>query len=197
MTSARLALKDATRDLHARVEAAVDLPAQTRTLDRYRDLLAAFFGLHEPLEQRLAGLPWHEAGLDLDARRKSPLLRTDLRALGVDAAAVRPCPTLPPTGTLAAGLGCLYVLEGSTLGGQLVAREVEASLGIDARSGGAFFRSYGPDVGRMWRAFTRALDAYLVTPERQREATDAATATFEVFERWIAAPPHPRLPTDA
>lgn len=186
--TARALLRDATRPLHDRVERAVDLTARARTRDGYRALLTAFYGLHAPIERQLAALPWDEAGLDVGARRKGPLLRADLRALGVDPAAVPRCPDLPRTDTVAAGFGCLYVLEGSTLGGQVIARDVEASLGLDAGSGAAFFRSYGADVGRMWRAFTRALDAHVDTEARRREALAAATATFETFERWVGRP---------
>lgn len=185
---ARAFLRDATRPLHDRVEAAVDLGARTRSAADYRALVAAFYGLHAPLEERLAALPWDEAGLDFGARRKAPLLRADLRALGLDPDAVPRCPDLPDAGTVAAGFGCLYVLEGSTLGGQLIARDVEATLGLDAGSGAAFFRSYGADVGPMWRSFTRALDAYVRTGARREEAFAAATATFETFERWIGQP---------
>lgn len=189
--AARLHLRDATRLLHERVEASVDLPARTRTRAGYRALLAALLGLHAPLERRLAALDWPSAGLDFEARRKAPLLAADLRALGVDPDAVPQRPLWPAVDGLAAGFGCLYVLEGATLGGQIIAREVERTLGLGPGSGASFFGSYGREVGPMWRAFGRALDAYATTPERLERAAAAAAATFGAFERAVGSPTVP------
>ncbi len=181
-TPPRTALRDATRTHHERTEAAVDLMARLHSLDAYRAMVARFLGLHAPLEDALAGLPWADAGLDFEARRRTPALRADLDALGVDAATVEMCPDVPHPATLAAGLGSLYVLEGASLGGQIIARDATAALGTDATR---FFRGDGRAVGPMWRAFGRALDSTLDTPERLGEATRAAADTFDLFERWM------------
>ena len=185
--TARQSLRDATRALHDRVETAVDLPARANTMDGYRGLLRAMLGLFAPIEDRLAALPWARAGLDLDAHRRAPLLRADLRQFAGDADPARPCTDLPAPATLAAGFGCLYVLEGSALGGQIIAREAAASLGLGPETT-RFFRSDGREVGRTWRAFGAALDGYVTTPERLDEATAAASQTFEAFERCVARP---------
>lgn len=177
-------LRAGTRSLHARVEASVDLVGRCATLDGYRDLLVRMLGLHAPLEKALERLEWRAAGIDLEERRKARLLRTDLSVLGVspDAASAACLPDLP---TLAAGFGCLYVLEGSTLGGQIILRHVEASLGVGPASGASFFASYGPRLGIMWRAFGEAATFHCDTPERLDEALHAAVSTFEAFDTWI------------
>ena len=182
-TSPRLALRDATRPHHERVEAAVDLPARTRDRATYRALLASLYSLFGPLEEQLAGLPWREAGLDFAAHRRAHLLRADIADLGGAPEAVAPA-ALPRTDGLAAGLGALYVLEGSALGGKIIAREAEAALGLGG-VGTSFFR--GGD-GATWRAFGRALDAALDTPDRFRRARHAAEQTFDAFGRAVLDP---------
>ena len=182
----RAALRDATRAHHERVEAAVDLPGRTRDRETYRALLASLLGLFGPLERRLAALPWHAAGVDLDAHRRAGLLRADVAALGGDPGAVRDA-AVPPLASLADGFGALYVLEGSALGGQILAREAEAALGLGG-VGTRFFRSDGRPPGAAWRAFGRALDGYLVTPERLAHARRTAEATFDAFEQAVLAP---------
>ena len=48
-------------------------------------------------------------------------------------------------------LGALYVLEGATLGGQVLRREMAQRLGVNADNGGAFLDVYGAETGRRWR----------------------------------------------
>jgi heme oxygenase len=121
-------LKDQTRHLHDRVERTVDLPARLHSAELYTSLLSRFYGFYAPLEDRLAvvdGLA--AAGLVFRERLKAPLLRDDLTALGLGEADVRSlprCPDVPAAADTGAALGCLYVLEGATLGGQVVRRAV-------------------------------------------------------------------------
>ena len=63
-----------------------------------------------------------------------------------------------PLNNAAKALGCLYVLEGATLGGVLIARHVRASLGFDGDAGSAFYLGYGPRTGAMWRGFCGVLN---------------------------------------
>jgi len=134
----------------------------------------------------LSGLP--EVIPDLAKRSRSRLLESDLAALGVaeEAISAMPnCPYLPPLETIAQALGCLYVLEGSTLGGQVVAREV-GNLGLAADARG-FFLSHGRNVGLMWRKFGAAIDTYAAAnPEQAATICENARLTFRRLEAWIA-----------
>jgi heme oxygenase (biliverdin-IX-beta and delta-forming) len=124
---------------------------------------------------------------DLGARRKASALRADLAALGVAADDCEMCADVPKVTTIAAALGRLYVLEGSTVGGQM-AREVGKRLGLGPQNGGEFFSSYGPRVGEMWKSFTRDLEEYSsANPDSREETIATAIATFECFSRWLAA----------
>ena len=127
-------LKHQTADAHAALEGRLNVFEQVRTHDDYRRLLARFFTLHEPIEARLAAAAdWPALGFDFSARRKAALLRDDLRALGVseaDLAALPRARDLPAAAGLAEAVGCLYVLEGSTLGGQILAKHFNTTLGL-------------------------------------------------------------------
>ena len=122
----------------------------------------------------------------LRERRKLPLLEADLRFHQVDTGSLqRLDPGLLPqfreqTGTL---LGSMYVVEGSTLGGQLISRELERSSGFYSGLGYSFFRSYGKKVGQQWKAFTAMLET---APAEEEEAILlGANATFAAFARWF------------
>lgn len=184
-------LRERTKHLHEQVERTVDLPARLCSPERYASLLARFYGFYDPLERRLADVGGYDAvGLDLAARRKAHLLRDDLAALGfgqADIDAAPRCPDLPAVADLGEALGCLYVLEGATLGGQIVRREAEKTIGVTPDRGCSFFASYGERVGAMWKEFCQALEGYAAaTPGANARIAAAAVGTFDALDRWVA-----------
>ncbi|WP_255442903.1 biliverdin-producing heme oxygenase [Corallococcus sp. Z5C101001] len=186
-------LKTETRSHHERTEGAVRLMDAHLTPADYQRQLESFHGFYLPVEALLAGpLSALEPALNLPARWKTPLLAQDLRALGHDAGSLARLPRaspLPSLPGLPEALGCAYVLEGSTLGGQLILRHLTRHFGPDARVGSfAFFRAYGEEVGPMWRSFGAVL-----TQASERAASssfDAAVVqgardTFDGFAAWL------------
>lgn len=182
------ALRRATHDVHARLEARLALFDGPPSRTRYRMLLAAHHGFYAPIEGRLPEAALRARGFDLEARRKIPALRADLRDLGFDDAAIdalprcRTIPSIDPADGSA--LGVAYVLEGATLGGRVLSRHFRSTLGIDETHGGRFFVGYGDQTGDRWRAFVEILGRE--GRDREGSIVAAATATFESFERWLA-----------
>jgi heme oxygenase (biliverdin-IX-beta and delta-forming) len=183
--SARDALRAATRDVHERLHEHPRLKplADGRIgLDAYREMLARLYGFHASVEAAFARAA-HLAPIDMAARCKTPLLVSDLDALGCGNVERLPlCADLPAIDSAAAFLGCAYVVEGSTLGGRALARAVAPLLG-DGVAGRRFLLGYGERHGAMWRAFTDALET--APPAQHVAMTDAAAATFAAFERWL------------
>jgi heme oxygenase len=181
------ALRTETAELHVALEKRLPFFSERLDLDLYRRLMAAYYGFYQPLEQRLqvALIP---SGLDQSLRIKLPILRADLTALGMDAAAIEAlpvCQQLPQIDSRAAALGVSYVLEGATLGGQILRRRVAEKLGLDASSGAAFLNVYGELTGRRWKDFLQYLDDRNLGEPQTLEATRAAKATFTHFEHWL------------
>lgn len=184
-------LKDQTRALHDQIERTIDLPARLCSPRLYASLLARFYGYYAPLENRLAALGGCDAvGLDLAGRQKAHLLRDDLSKLGMADGDIRdlpPSPHVPDVPALADAIGCLYVMEGATLGGQVVCRLARKSLGLTPGRGCSFFASYGEKVGVMWTDFCRCLEAFAAAnPLSEGRIVAAAVATFSGLNRWVA-----------
>ena len=183
-------LRERTAHLHERVERTVDLPTALRSLAGYASLLVRFHGFYAPLEERLGGVVGYDgAGLDLAARQKTRLLRDDLSALGRTAAdidALPRCHDLPVVTAPGEALGCQYVLEGATLGGQIVRRQVERRHGLTPDRGCAFFSSYGERVGAMWKEFCEVAERYAARPGAGEPIVAGAVATFRCLDRWLA-----------
>jgi heme oxygenase len=185
-------LKTETRPAHDRIERALDIEGRLGSPAAYRALLTRFYGFHaawEPLAEAALGDPAF-----FRERRKAGLLACDLRALGLSEGEIvrlPVCDRLPAMPSPAAALGSMYVVEGSTLGGTIIARLVERRLGLSAEAGCAYFRSYGPRVGAMWRAFgTRLLG--VSSPEADDAVVAAANRTFAAMESWLCADPDPK-----
>ena len=182
-------LRAATGEAHRALERVVDVENCVRDVGRYRALLEQFLGFYRPLEWRLSVMPgWEESGVDLLARWKSPWLEADLQALGLSSAEVGglpDCGKLPAAGNLARGFGCLYVLEGATLGGrQITGMLQEGPVPPGARH---FFGSYGAETGARWREFLSALEGHAATADdrQQAETVAAAADTFTCLQRWV------------
>lgn len=150
----------------------------------YRSLLERLYGFYAPWERRAA--PFLDQALPgfFSDRRKAPLLEQDLRYLGSEPAVIRECPNLPATDSLPPLLGSLYVLEGATLGGQILTRHFAQHFNFSRQQGCSFFASYGSETGRRWRAFCELLDSYS-SADYNTVIVQSAIQTFDCFENWL------------
>lgn len=153
--------------------------------EEYRQLLEKMWGFYRPVEESLAALDWAETEVDFSARRKTPWLAKDLVALGSKTELLPLALQFPQPRTLAAGIGCLYVLEGATLGGQIIAQHLK-KIGVGPDTGGSFYASYGDKIGEMWGQFKRAATAYCVDDKKTNAAVASAVETFAGLNQWFA-----------
>jgi heme oxygenase (biliverdin-IX-beta and delta-forming) len=182
-------LKQATSQRHAALERQLPLLDPNLSHPAYRQCARRFFGYYAPLEAKLLALPWWESiGFCYTPRHKTPRLEQDLLSMGdtSDTLAQLPrCQNLPTTDTLAHLLGCLYVLEGATLGGQIITKHLRANLGVTPQSGSAFFNGYGVHTGPHWLAFCKMM---MVHAEHSGSADDIITSanqTFATLDQWL------------
>lgn len=181
-------LRAGTAELHIGLEK--QLPFLSDLLDKnaFQRLMQAYYGFYLPLENALLDSDVTPADFDLVSRLKAPTLRKDLHALGLSDEAISGlpiCQSLPVIGSTPTWLGVLYVLEGATLGGQILRREMASRLSLNADNGAAFLDIYGADTGRRWRSFIAYLGSRSLDPDERGAAVMAAQTTFACFERWL------------
>ncbi|HET6432218.1 biliverdin-producing heme oxygenase [Dyella sp.] len=185
-------LREATRAEHAAAERAPIMQSLLHgTLDdtAYVRLLIAQHAVHRSWEAQhaawLAG-PVAAAGWRYSSRTEA--LEQDLCELGagdkaepIDASEPMHSPMIRDP---SASWGELYVIEGSALGGQLLARTLGKRFPGHAHH---FFR-IGQHAGRgSWRAFQMMLDQHLPDATSRHTATLAARAMFHRFQRMLEA----------
>jgi heme oxygenase len=179
-------LKESIQPYHKRLESKVDWFKPGFSQADYLELLQRFWTYYSPLEQKLSQIPELKLWLpDFGQRAKLPLLAQDLQNLGLTADTLSQmplCAELPQLNEPEAALGCLYVIEGSTLGGQVISSHLKQTFAIGKTNGAAFFTGYGDATGTMWQTFKEAINQAEVN---QETVITAACETFTTLERWL------------
>jgi heme oxygenase (biliverdin-IX-beta and delta-forming) len=177
-------LKSATADLHIEVESALGLNRITESLTAYSRALGVLFLVFDLAYKKLADMDFQPFAIDfgsIGCRRD--WLAADLQAL----AAALPAPQslgfqLQTSGH---GFGCLYVLEGSALGGRVISKRVKQTLGLGPATGGAYFHGLGQQTASHWSDFLTALNTIPADSVMGADAEAGAIATFLAFRQAI------------
>lgn len=177
-------LKEATRGQHEGLENTVDVMSQMFSLDNYKTLLLKFYRFYSAIEPELAKLDLKKYGYDLSARLKTPKLESDLTALNIlDEAKKLPVYNgLPTLDSAEKAFGSLYVIEGATLGGQIINRHLKQNLDLTTENGGLFFNGYGEKTGLMWKEFIEIATNFAFAANNDQTIVESASETFDSFK---------------
>jgi heme oxygenase len=183
-------LKLETAADHAAIEEASAILHPRLSVEGYRAYLEDTFGFYRIAEPQLAQMGvWQSLELPAEERFKLPLLIRDLQALGCsDPSALPVCESPPEWPGAAEAIGAAYVLEGSTLGGNVISRHVQQRFGATVPR--AFLECYGPSTGEQWRAFRAALSRFATSREAENRLISGAQSTFRTFTRWLGRRRH-------
>jgi heme oxygenase (biliverdin-IX-beta and delta-forming) len=188
----RVRLRTETAEWHDHVESVADLPGSISTRDEYVSMLSRLYQLHSPLEAELAAprfrRGWRSVGVEMSVHRRAHLLADDLMGLG--ATTPTRSPATAPWATFARALGCLYVLEGSALGGRTVAQFVRAAIGEVPMT---FLTGNGRSSPSPWLSVCSALTRFEASGGDGDAVVSGACDTFAVFADHLGryAPSHP------
>ncbi|RZJ76150.1 MAG: heme oxygenase [Flavobacterium sp.] len=98
---------------------------------------------------------------DLESRKKAHFIEADLAILNAE---VKPSslPLSKAKDIISAGfaLGIMYVVEGSTLGGRVILKNIKESLGYGENNGARYFAGYGGQTGSRWKMFLEVMVEY-------------------------------------
>jgi len=194
-STVRTQLRKATHSAHVRLNRNPMLQRLSEadlTLAEYLNVIQAYVFFYQRLESRIAqATPLIDGAFSYASREKAGWLSADLAHHGI----VTPVqPPLAETewdfgvidniGQLA---GVLYVIEGSTLGGQIIVRHLEQNLGLTRQSGARFFHGYGTDTEAHWQEFCVWLETLSPQLQQIERAEQAARTLFSKLETLLAA----------
>lgn len=182
-------LRLATAEMHKAVERktpffdpAFDRMAYVRWLDVMHPFYAAVdAAVRESGFGRASG--W-------DYRPRCGLIETDLMHLATRGPAevrgsiglLQPVAALRTVGEVA---GMLYVIEGSSLGGQVLLKVLGRAAGVTASAGASFFSPHGDDPRPRWGAYIELLGRSCTDSGSVQDAVRGATVAFSVLGLWI------------
>lgn len=196
-------LRSATAELHTALEQIVDWNRVFSGAENYLRLLLAYRRIVEPADAVIAELLKNSSSLPdaFEPRVRTQWLINDIEVVLADVAteAGREKPLqieqsvddfgLSNSGanmfqsmeTIASAIGVQYVLEGSSLGGQILSKQLINSLGYTPVNGGRFFAGYGDQISRNWKDFSNWGNRNLTSERDVVQAEQAATYTFRCF----------------
>lgn len=175
-------LKERTQVYHQQIERAsliTQLMSSSISREGYYRLLKQFHAYILPCENIILNSSWSSL---LEGREKTSKLTSDFLDLGISNK--RQCEVLPPLICREDILGYLYVMEGATLGGQIIATILQERLGLTAQYGARYFNGYGPNTMEMWVEFCRLLNQ--LNTSQEQKLLISASKTYTILIEWLA-----------
>jgi heme oxygenase len=177
-------LKTETAASHKDTEKTLHFEKTISSKESYLKLLKGFYGFYQPVEKELLKFKseFEALGLHILPRLKESLLLQDMKTLGLtDPSKLEVCYALPGIQTLASAMGVLYVLEGSTMGGQIISKKLKEAHILETEK--SFHNPYGKETMPMWMGFKAGLDK--INAQDEDEVVKAAKETFTRLGAWL------------
>lgn len=172
-------LKSATQVLHEEVEKKLNagkIFSPYYTIEDYKELIRQHYLFFNQFENLVFSslAPEISEQLNVQGREKLSFLLKDMSDLGLEANE-----SISTGLTLSAeeAMGFLYVMEGSTLGGNVIKKQL-AALPHFNEIQLHFFGCYGPLTGKQWSAFKEVLDPSF-TAAQYEEVLAGAKKAYE------------------
>ena len=172
-------LKEQTKQQHDDTEAKLQYQKildKSYTLDDYKTLLIHNYKLinrYEPqIQEQLKN--YHE--LKLDLRSKINSLKTDLNNLNISTENEEPTQNLENE---AEAFGALYVMEGSTLGGNVIGKQLKRNPEFEGVEFN-YFGVYGENTGPYWQEFKSIIDEK-ISEENYESCVTGAKKAYQLL----------------
>jgi heme oxygenase len=126
--------------------------------------------------------------LNINDRKKALFIEEDLKALGI---AFEKHTLLEETffrdsySDVYLAVGALYVLEGSTLGGQLIVKHLHKAM-PSGFVNTAYFSSYQKKTGSMWKEFLHQLTTLPQSTQQEQQIIKVAITTFKIIDGLLS-----------
>lgn len=177
-------LKTETKTQHQQVERVLISELKSlKTKNDYAKLLNRLYSFYKPLEDDLHQKIDQETIKDIAQRKHTFRIVKDLQALNSDAniSLKNDHMAIP---SLSYAIGVMYVIEGSTMGGQIISKMIHKNVNTDGADAVSYFSSYEETTHHMWTEFKNQVTNMEHTLDYQ-EVFKGAKDTFSNLEQWL------------
>lgn len=122
---------------------------------------------------------------DLEERRKLSLINSDLAFLNAPKTDFKLPFATAENISVPFAVGILYVVEGSSLGGRFILKNLQTALGYE-QNGVSYFNGYGNKTGSSWKNFLNDLTAYEAQNNAGDEIISGADFAFQAIHRHFS-----------
>jgi len=161
VTSFLTDLKTQTSDSHTKLEQlplSMSIMSPDMKIEDYTHYLSLMHDVHKDVEENIYPL-FTDLIDDIQQRRKKHLIENDLSFLNYSknntVKVFKKSPISVPF-----ALGIIYVVEGSTLGGRFILKNVSKSPELVGDQGVSYFNGYGDKTGSFWKSFLNFVSEY-------------------------------------
>lgn len=178
-------LKERTLPVHQQTEKIlINKLKNIKSIHDYIHILKIFLSFYDPLEKLIAAHVNTDIVKDYHHRKKTAYLIKDLQSLNSNISiSYATNSQLPKIKSNLDAIGALYVLEGSTLGGIIIAAMLSKVLKLE--TGLSFFNCYGEQTHYMWQHFQVLVNNGDFNKQDKEIIIDSAVLTFETFKEFL------------
>lgn len=125
--------------------------------------------------------------LDISERKKADLILKDLKYIGEEKKKGQAfLKNSDQKYSVPFSLGMLYVLEGSTLGGRFILKNIQENLGLDEENGISYFSGYGNKTGSYWKKFLAYFTEFEAQNNIEEEIIAGADFAFTMIGKHLS-----------
>ena len=184
-------LRSKTANSHQLIEqnrASQLLISKEVTIVQYAHYLKSLYGFIHGFEKMVFPILKHNPLLQLNERSKSHFIQADLAMLNQTAAQPYVSDEIFSIHypTAAAAFGGMYVLEGSTLGGQIISKHLSKVLGAAVAGKTTYLSAYASQTGTMWKSFLQLLCDAAANNNNEGEIIESAVNTFSLLNNCLS-----------
>lgn len=154
-------IKTQTAHSHKKLEqlpVSMSIVSSEMKIEEYIHYLSLMHDVHQNTEDIIFPMISHIVK-DLDQRKKKYLIEADLTFL--NHTKTHSAKVFQDTDrNIAFALGVFYVIEGSTLGGRFILKNVSKLPELSGDKGTAYFNGYGDKTGNYWKNLLNILSEY-------------------------------------
>jgi heme oxygenase len=196
--SLRHRIKVATQSVHDKLDsdpAGLRLMSREATRADYAFFLARTLGFMRPIEALLFSKEVSSLALPFwkPTENRVERIESDLCTLGISQATIDALPTMahvPSIKTVGHLMGVSYVIEGSMMGGLVMAKPVRKTLGLEPHAITFFLPCEPKGIIKKFESFAMALDSFAKCDCDEQDAMDAASETFTLIAEWFKTATH-------